>query len=151
MVNTILKRISFLFFFLAVQSCSNNNFEERLAGSFDMPLSEEKKEEKMFSQKKESSNKDKAIAKKESRPKKIKTRVNSKTKVSMNKSKPSLKRSIFNPQPYRVTIKLSGTNPAAPAETVTNALIKAGVNFEVEKIEKIQSQESSKSAFRERR
>lgn len=42
----------------------------------------------------------------------------------------------FKPQPYRIILKLSGANPSAPAETVTKALRKAGVKFEVEKIER---------------
>ena len=42
----------------------------------------------------------------------------------------------FTPKPYRVTIKLSGANPSAPAEALTKALRKAGMNFEVEKIER---------------
>ena len=42
----------------------------------------------------------------------------------------------FKPQPYRIIIKLSGANPSAPAETVTSALRKAGIIFEVEKIER---------------
>ena len=45
----------------------------------------------------------------------------------------------FTPQPYRITIKLSGSNPAAPAETLTKALRKAGVIFEVEMIERVES------------
>ena len=47
-----------------------------------------------------------------------------------------IKRTIFNPQPYRIILRLSGANPSAPAETVTEALRKAGVQFEVEKIER---------------
>ena len=37
---------------------------------------------------------------------------------------------------YRIILKLSGANPSAPAETVTAALRKAGIEFEVEKIER---------------
>ena len=48
----------------------------------------------------------------------------------------------FTPQPYRITIKLSGANPYDPAATVTQALINAGVMFEVESIERIQDQSS---------
>ena len=48
----------------------------------------------------------------------------------------SKKKVIFNPQPYRIILKLSGANPSAPAESVTKALRKAGVEFEVEKIER---------------
>ena len=39
--------------------------------------------------------------------------------------------------PYRITIRLSSADPAAPAEGVTEALRKAGIGFEVETIEKI--------------
>ena len=52
------------------------------------------------------------------------------------KSAKSIKKVIFNPQPYRIILKLSGANPSAPAETVTAALRKAGIQFEVEKIER---------------
>ena len=52
------------------------------------------------------------------------------------KSTKSINKVIFNPQPYRIILKLSGANPSAPAETVTKALRKAGVEFEVEKIER---------------
>ena len=49
----------------------------------------------------------------------------------------SKKKIIFKPQPYRIILKLSGANPSAPAETVTAALRKAGIEFEVEKIERL--------------
>ncbi len=42
----------------------------------------------------------------------------------------------FTPQPYRIIIKLSEANPSAPAEVLTRTLRKAGVVFEVEKIER---------------
>ncbi|MEB3200424.1 MAG: hypothetical protein VKK62_07855 [Synechococcaceae cyanobacterium] len=44
---------------------------------------------------------------------------------------------VSNPAPYRVTIRLSRADPAAPAEVVTRALRAAGVPFEVETIERI--------------
>ena len=47
---------------------------------------------------------------------------------------------IFKPQPYRVILKLSATNPSAPAESLTKALRKAGVKFEVEKIERFNAE-----------
>ena len=61
------------------------------------------------------------------------------------KSIKSTNKTIFNPQPYRVIIKLSGANPAAPAESVTEALRKAGVEFEVEKIERFYDEDFSKA------
>ncbi len=48
----------------------------------------------------------------------------------------SITKVIYKPQTYRIILKLSGANPSAPAETVTEALRKAGVEFEVEKIER---------------
>jgi hypothetical protein len=41
-------------------------------------------------------------------------------------------------EPYRITIRLSGADPAAPAEAVTRVLRNADVNFAVERIERIQ-------------
>ncbi|MCP9886595.1 hypothetical protein KBY96_01385 [Cyanobium sp. ATX 6A2] len=41
------------------------------------------------------------------------------------------------PAPYRLTLRLSGADPAAPAEAVTQALRAAGLVFEVEVIERI--------------
>jgi len=45
--------------------------------------------------------------------------------------------STVKPQPYRITIRLSGADPAAPAELVTRSLREAGIPFEVETIERI--------------
>ena len=52
---------------------------------------------------------------------------------------PSDRPSSNQPQePYRITIRLSGAHPAAPAEAVTRALRNAEVSFAVERIERIQ-------------
>ena len=60
-------------------------------------------------------------------------------KKSINKKQDIQSRRIkFTPKPYRITIKLSGANPSSPSEAVTNALIKAGVVFEVEMIESLE-------------
>jgi hypothetical protein len=40
--------------------------------------------------------------------------------------------------PYRITIRLAGADPAAPAEAVTRALREAGVGFAVERIERVE-------------
>ena len=52
----------------------------------------------------------------------------------------------FDPQPYRITIKLSEANPSAPAEVVTKALRKSGVKFQVEMIELIDNEPSMKES-----
>ena len=51
-----------------------------------------------------------------------------------------------DPRPYRITIRLAAADPAAPAESVTDALRSAGIGFEVETIEKIPSLQTSKKA-----
>lgn len=43
----------------------------------------------------------------------------------------------LDPQPYRITIRLSGADPSAPAEVVTRSLRDAGIDFEVETIERV--------------
>jgi hypothetical protein len=48
--------------------------------------------------------------------------------------------------PYRITLKLPLADPAAPAESVTQALRAAGLRFEVEMIERVQPTGSSPSA-----
>ena len=54
-------------------------------------------------------------------------------------STPSDPPSSNQPQePYRITIRLSGADPAAPAEAVTRVLRNADVRFAVERIERIQ-------------
>jgi hypothetical protein len=45
------------------------------------------------------------------------------------------------PQPYRIILRLSSADPAAPAEQVTRSLREAGIAFEVETIERIQPPE----------
>ena len=47
---------------------------------------------------------------------------------------------------YRIILRLSGSNPSAPAETVTEALRTAGVQFEVEKIERFDEEDLSKDS-----
>ena len=40
--------------------------------------------------------------------------------------------------PYRITIRLAGADPAAPAEAVTRALREADIGFAVERIERVE-------------
>ena len=48
-------------------------------------------------------------------------------------------------RPYRITIRLSAADPAAPAEGVTDALRRAGIGFEVETIERVPARELNPS------
>ena len=55
-----------------------------------------------------------------------------------NPPKPNSPPSNQPQEPYRITIRLSGADPAAPAEAVTRVLRNADVRFAVERIERIQ-------------
>ncbi|NOL46279.1 hypothetical protein SynMITS9220_02345 [Synechococcus sp. MIT S9220] len=48
--------------------------------------------------------------------------------------------------PYRIMIRLSAADPAAPAEGVTEALRRAGIGFEVETIEKVPASDRNQSS-----
>ena len=48
-----------------------------------------------------------------------------------------MSKSLQPPAPYRITIRLAGADPAAPAEAVTRALRQSEVVFSVERIELI--------------
>ncbi|WP_320667234.1 hypothetical protein [Prochlorococcus sp. MIT 1307] len=131
---------------MIIQSCSTSPIGEELSNSFDSPL-EKKSVENLNSNNQNSfsplaaSN---TIKKSSNRPANSLAQEARNTgalniqikKQLRNEDKPA----VFNPQPYRITIKLSAANPSAPAETVTKALRKAGVSFEVEMIERIDQQ-----------
>ena len=140
-----------------LQSCSNTLIGEKLSNSFDI------NEETKISEK--TNNKPQKLNKKI----KIKSRIKDDKKDNGNddvkfieenlisnkdrlfqKSTKSIKKTTFNPQPYRIILKLKGANPSAPAETVTNALRKAGIQFEVEKIERFDKENFSKDTFLKR-
>ena len=58
---------------------------------------------------------------------------------SVPQPKPRTVSSQSLPQaPYRITIRLAGADPAAPAEAVTRALREADVGFAVERIERVE-------------
>ena len=131
---------------LPLQSCSNTKIGEKLENSFDIienpqiskKTTKIKLKNKLTEIKKIRSN-DKDNDQENGDFQLDKTNNNSITnKDRYNKvSTKSMKKVIYKPQPYRIILKLSGANPSAPAETVTEALRKAGVEFEVEKIERL--------------
>ena len=130
---------------IALQSCSNTLVGEKLENSFDL---KENSTNLKNTTKVKGPTKPNEI-KKIKLSKKVDEKANENVRVNITKNnsisnkdrlsqKPikSKKKVIFKPQPYRIILKLSGANPSAPAETVTAALRKAGVEFEVEKIER---------------
>ena len=144
-------RLFLIVTFLSLQSCSNTLIGEKLEDSFDSTensmisgntinvpnqLNETKKiKSRKKDDKKENDNDIRNIIKESS--------MSNKDRFS-KKSTTSIKKVIFNPQPYRIILRLSGANPSAPAESVTKALRKAGVQFEVEKIERFDEGNLSK-------
>ena len=69
----------------------------------------------------------------------------SKTAVGTAGPQPPAANTNLQPVPYRITLKLPLADPAAPAESVTQALRAAGLRFEVEMIERVQPASSSPS------
>ncbi len=138
-------RVFLIVVLIPLQSCSNSLIGEKLENSFDTydnpsisgNTSEAKEPIKIKKLKKIKTNKMEA----EKENKNIKGNISKENSIStkdrfIQKSPKSKNKLIFNPQPYRIILKLSGANPSAPAESVTNALRNAGVQFEVEKIER---------------
>ena len=143
LVEKIFIRLLLIVTLFPLQSCSNPLIGEKLENSFDSsgnPKTSVKTNEKP--QKQNQKSKIKSTIQNDMKENENDF-VNTTKENSMSnsgklsqKSIKSIKKTIFNPQPYRIILKLSGANPSAPAETVTEALRKAGVQFEVEKIER---------------
>ena len=149
-------RLFLILAFMPLQSCSNTRIGEKLENSFDTRENQSISEN---TTKAKEQNKLKEIKKiKLSKINKIKENENIKGNIASEKlisnkdrfsqkTTKAKKRVILNPQPYRVILKLAGADPSAPAESVTNALRKAGVQFEVEKIERFDKKNLLKDSF----
>ena len=142
-----------------LQSCSNTLFGEKLENSFDINENPTTLKNTIKVKDQTKPNEIKKIQ----LSKKVDDKVNENVRVNITKnnsisnkdrliqkSVKSKKKVIFKPQPYRIILKLSGANPSAPAETVTAALRKAGVEFEVEKIERFDERSISNDSSSER-
>ena len=138
---------------LPLQSCSNTLIGEKLENSFD--TTENLKSSVKTNSKLQNINektKMKSIIKVDKKKKENnfgeiinENLISNKDRLSQKSTK-LIKKTIFNPQPYRIILRLSGANPSAPAETVTEALRTAGVQFEVEKIERFDEEDLSKDS-----
>ena len=122
--------------FIVIQGCSESTIGEKLSNSFDQPISQPQVKSKIINS--ETKKPAKKIDNVSQNKLNTKERKNLK-KLKQNNKKSQYSKNIipFTPTPYRITIKLSGTNPSAPSDMVTKALIKAGVKFEVEMIERV--------------
>ena len=149
---------------LALQACSGTTFGERLADSFDSPAAPAAAEETASSKvKQEAKSAVKEQERAEDQPVKNKATAAktpeaktseqedeetdpSEAKTPQEKTNVQPNPIPAEPRPYRITIRLAAADPAAPAESVTDALRRAGIGFEVETIEKIPSLQTSKKA-----
>ena len=138
--------------FLPLQSCSNTLIGEKLENSFSLtkdPKTSEKTNNKPQKLNQKTKIKSRVEDDKEANKNDFgnlikENSISNKDKLSQ-KSIKLINKTIFNPQPYRIILRLSGVNPSAPAENVTEALRKAGVQFEVEKIERFDEENFSKN------
>ena len=145
----MLFRLLLIAAFIPLQACSNTRIGEKLENSFDttenpimsVNTMKAKDQNKLKEIKKIKSSKIDDDKENKNFKRNITKENSTSNKDRFNqKSTKSIKKVIFKPQPYRIILKLSGTNPSAPAETVTNALRNAGVQFEVEKIERFEEE-----------
>jgi len=122
---------------LMLQSCANTPFGQEFANSFDAPTQEPLPVAPVSSDPEPTNSSSKSRA-----PDQDATNSEASTPQTSRpvEQKPELPGNPVTPQPYRITIKLSGADPSAPAEAVTQALRMAGVNFEVETIERVKDQ-----------
>ncbi len=150
LVQEKISRLLLIATLIPLQSCSNTLIGEKLENSFDSTENSKNSVEttnqleKLNQKTKIKSRIEKDI--KENKNELVnnikKKSITNVDRLSKESFKP-IKKKIFNPKPYRIILRLSGANPSAPAETVTEALRKAGVQFEVEKIERFDKENFS--------
>ena len=136
-------------FISILQSCAKTQIGQELANSFDSPavdpLADLGSNNAPVDSKKVLGLQSNKLPKRISKLSDRKNNYPLKLARRSDKNKSSKAKTItFKPQPYRITIKLSGANPSAPAETVTKALRVAGISFEVERIERVKDQSQDK-------
>ena len=143
-------RLFLIVILIPLQSCSNTVIGEKLESSFDTPQNPRASGDINIKSKKQNempkiTSRIKVEKKKNQKDlgKIIKDNSTSNKERLSQKSSKLVNNTIYTPQPYRIILRLSGANPSAPAETVTKALRKAGVQFEVEKIERFDNGELS--------
>tara|TARA_Y100001968_G_C19427472_1_gene755186 strand:+ start:1643 stop:2122 length:480 start_codon:yes stop_codon:yes gene_type:complete len=136
---------------LTIQSCSNQQFGKELSESFDS--SQDLVSNNGLNKSSKINNRKEAKLN-EATIKKKSTRINSLKKVESlipeKEDKEIERKKILNKsfakknkikkdkvQNYLFTIKIFGANSSSPGEVITNTLMREGIDFEVEKIEKI--------------
>ena len=141
---------------MLLQACDGTPFGQRLSDSFDGPSAQPSSEDAPQSVQVKAEPVEEAPVEKgpvKNDPVKVEA-VKAKTGETTTNPQPSTPEDVETKAdlpramtrrtlPYRITIRLSSADPAAPAEGVTEALRKAGIGFEVETIEKISTAQSA--------
>ncbi len=141
---------------MLLQACDGTPFGQRLSDSFDGPSAQPSSEDAPQSVQVKAEPVEEAPVEKgpvKNDPVKVEA-VKAKTGETTTNPQPSTPEDVETKAdlpramtrrtlPYRITIRLSSADPAAPAEGVTDALRKAGIGFEVETIEKISRAQSA--------
>ena len=141
---------------MLLQACDGTPFGQRLSDSFDGPSAQPSSEDAPQSVQVKAEPVEGAPVEKgpvKNDPVKVEA-VKAKTGETTTNPQPSTPEDVETKAdlpramtrrtlPYRITIRLSSADPAAPAEGVTDALRKAGIGFEVETIEKISRAQSA--------
>ena len=141
---------------MLLQACDGTPLGQRLSDSFDGPSAQPSSEDAAQSvQVKEEPVEEPPVEKDSVKNDPVKVEaVETKTGETTTNPQPSTSEDVATKAdlprtmsrrtlPYRITIRLSSADPAAPAEGVTDALRKAGIGFEVETIEKISTAQSA--------
>ena len=152
---------------MLLQACSSTPFGQRLSESFDgqdaadvptaaaspaapsQPQQAEAKETKDDRAAEQATSEDQISAERQqaSTDKPVPTADVQPKDVQPTDVQPATARAVpERTRPYRITIRLSAADPAAPAEGVTEALRRAGIGFEVETIEKVPARELNQSS-----
>ena len=118
-------RLLWLLLLLSLQACAGSRVAEQLESSFAVPQESVAPSPAVAQSKPESDP--------EPDPVPIQPVV-----ATQEPPPPSAELQRQPPAPYRITIRLAGADPAAPAEAVTRALRDADVGFAVERIERVE-------------
>ena len=133
--------------FTLLQSCSGSQFGKRLTNSFDAPSELDVNSEKIIENNKEEKlikDKNNKLLKKDITI--LEKNIDKSSLLKSNRKSLSRESRFVKLKPYRIIIRLYGEDPSSPAQIVTSVLRNAGVDFEVEKIEKFDINEKVKSS-----
>lgn len=124
-------RLLWLLLLLSLQACAGSRVAEQLESSFAVPQESVAPSPAVAQSKPESD----PVPEPDPEPDPVPIQP---VVATQEPPPPSAELQRQPPAPYRITIRLAGADPAAPAEAVTRALRDADVGFAVERIERVE-------------